>query len=106
MGTRARVEINSEPNKRLRLTPPLASRGEAWEGYSHFMKSECGVWARVEINSEPNKELRLTSPLASREAGMGIGLEGYQKLALGAQNKGAGKNPRFRGVAPPAPPRK
>ena len=25
-GVWARVEINSEPNKRLRLTPPLASR--------------------------------------------------------------------------------
>ena len=60
----ARVEINSEPNKKAHANAfACFAMDRHWESHSHFMKSECGVWARVEINSEPNKRLRLTPPL-------------------------------------------
>ena len=91
--------FNSEPNKRLRLTPPLASRGAGTiiAGRQSAPRQNTGRWAReiftteyteaVEpylkdtetglegkiglegFNSEPNKSLPLTRSLASRGAG-------------------------------------
>ena len=82
-------DFNSEPNKRLRLTPPLASRRAG---------TETGKTGLEGFNSEPNKRLRLTRSLASRRAGTIIaadraprGKTRDAKLALGAQNKRSGK---------------
>ena len=50
--------------------------------------------------------LRGEQALLERPDRAGRGKTRDAKLALGAQNKESGKNPRFRGTAPPAPPRR